>query len=179
MCSDLSRAVTYVKFCFKNRTGNSTPSQKNIFAAAMKKSTTIILSVALVIGVFSCRKKGEAPPEVKLQAELLKDTTTIVFIDSTTFAFDTIMQDEKVKHVFRLVNSGNKNLLIANAYGSCGCTVPEYPKEPVKPGDTATIHVTFNSAGKQGEQHKNVTLVCNTVNRNEMLYLTGFVKTKD
>ncbi len=146
----------------------------------MKKTLVIALSLILVLGIFSCRKRGEAPPDLgKLDAALLKDTTTITFIDSTTFPFDTIMQEDKVHHTFRLVNTGTKNLVIARAFGSCGCTVPEYPKDPVKPGDTASIAVTFNSAGKQGEQHKNVTIVCNTVTRNEMVYLTGFVKVKE
>ncbi len=145
----------------------------------MKKIFFAVLALVFVLGVFSCRKKGETPPEIKIDAELLKDTTTIQFIDSTTFGFDTIMQNDKVQHTFRFVNTGDKNLVIARAFGSCGCTVPEYPKDPVKPGDTAIIHVTFNSAGKKGEQHKNVTVVCNTPVRNEMLYLTGFVKTDD
>jgi hypothetical protein len=145
----------------------------------MKKIILIALSLTLVLGIFSCRKRGETPPEVKLDAELLKDTTTVAFTDSTTFPFDTIIQEDKVHHTFHLVNTGTKNLIIARAFGSCGCTVPEYPKDPVKPGDTAAIAVTFNSAGKQGEQHKNVTIVCNTVTRNEMVYLTGFVKVKE
>jgi hypothetical protein len=145
----------------------------------MKKILVIALSFTLILGIFSCRKKGETPLGAKLDAELLKDTTTIAFLDSTTFPFDTIMQDDKVQTTFRMVNTGTKNLLIARAFGSCGCTVPEYPKDPVKPGDTATIAVTFNSAGKQGEQSKNVTIVCNTVTRNEMVYLKGFVKVKE
>ena len=145
----------------------------------MKNVVVTLLAIALVAGIIGCRKKGEPAPEFKIEAEAFKDTTLITFIDSVTFEFDTIMQDDKVEHTFRLVNSGDKNLIITRAFGSCGCTVPDYPKDPVKPGDTASIHVTFNSAGKKGEQHKNVTLVCNTAVRNEMLYLKGFVQTKE
>src|ERR1043165_358609 len=146
----------------------------------MKKVFAIVLSTVMVLGIFSCRKPGEKPLGQKLEAELLKDTTSIAFAnDDTTFAFGTIMQDDKVHHTFKLVNTGDKNLIIAHAFGSCGCTVPEYPKDPVKPCDTANIAVTFNSAGKKGEQHKNVTIVCNTLKRNEMVYLTGFVKTEE
>lgn len=145
----------------------------------MKKLFAVTLSLVFILAVFSCRKKGELPPTAKLEAELLKDTTEITFIDSASFGFDTIYEGDKVHHDFRLKNTGTKNLLIANAFGSCGCTVPEYPKDPVKPGDTATIKVTFNSTGKHDEQHKNVTLVCNTLQRNEMLYLLGFVKAKE
>ena len=142
----------------------------------MKKILGLLLIALLSLAIFSCHKKGETPGDYKLDTELIKDTTTIEFIDSTHFNFDTIKQGDKVEHIFRLKNTGHKNLVIARAYGSCGCTVPEYPKDPVKPGDIATIHVTFNSAGKENAQAKNVTVVCNTEKRNEMLYLTGFVK---
>lgn len=145
----------------------------------MKKIFVIALSFVLVLGIFSCRKKGELPPGAKLEPELIKDTTEIAFIDSSTFVFDTINEGDKVQHSFRIKNVGNKSLFIANAFGSCGCTVPEYPKDVVKPGDIATIKVTFNSAGKKDEQNKTVTLVCNTLKRNEMLYLKGFVKTTE
>ena len=144
----------------------------------MKNTLVIAFALMLALGIFSCRKKGETPPEMKLDTELLKDTTQIEFVDSVRFHFDTINQDDKVEHNFRIKNTGDKNLIIARAFGSCGCTVPEYPKDPIKPGEIATIHVTFNSAGKSDEQNKNVTLVCNTSKRNEMLYLNGFVRTK-
>ena len=147
----------------------------------MKKTLVIALTLVLALGIFSCRKKGEMPPpdpNIKLDTELLKDTTKIEFLDSVKFHFDTIVQDDKVEHNFRIKNVGDKNLIIARAYGSCGCTVPDYPKDPIKPGEVATIHVTFNSAGKSDAQNKDVTLVCNTPVRNEKLHLHGFVKVK-
>lgn len=145
----------------------------------MKKIFLIALSFVLVLGVFSCRKKGELPPGAKLAPELIKDTTEIAFVDTNTFVFDTINEGDKVQHSFRIKNVGQKNLFIATAFGSCGCTVPEYPKDVVKPGETAAIKVTFNSAGKKDEQNKDVTLVCNTIKRNEMFHLKGFVKAKE
>ena len=145
----------------------------------MKKIFAITLLAALTLGIFSCRKKGEMPPEIKMDAELLKDTTKIEFIDSVTFNFDTINQGDKVQHSFKIKNAGDKNLIIARAFGSCGCTVPEYPKDPIKPGEIATIKVTFNSAGKSNDQKKDVTLVCNTPARNEKLHLNGFVRVKN
>ena len=145
----------------------------------MKNALLISLALVLALGIFSCRKKGEKSPEMKLDTEIFKDSTQIQFIDSVRFNFDTINQGDKVEHNFRLKNIGEKSLVIARAFGSCGCTVPEYPKDPVKPGEIATIHVTFNSTGKpEGNIEKNVTLVCNTVKRNEMLYLNGFIVIK-
>lgn len=142
----------------------------------MKKTLVITLALVLALGIFSCRKKGETNPEMKLDTEILKDTTSIVFVDSVDYTFDTIKQGDKVEHDFRIKNTGDKNFVIARAFGSCGCTVPEYPKDPLKPGDIATIHVTFNSAGKSDAINKDVTIICNTATRNEKLHLHGFVK---
>ena len=106
-------------------------------------------------------------------------TGPVMTFPTTTVDYGKIEKGSDKVRKFAFTNTGNEPLVIKSAKGSCGCTVPEYPKDLVKPGDTATIAVTFNSAGKQGEQHKNVTVVCNTVTRNEMLYLTGFVKVKE
>lgn len=144
----------------------------------MKRIFILLCVVACAAGIYSCRKKGVPPESFKLDSALLKDTTKIEFLDSTTFHFDTINQGDKVEHTFRMKNVGDKNLIIARAFGSCGCTVPQYPKDPVKPGDTAIIHVTFNSTGKENMQNKTVTVICNTDQRNEMLYLNGFVRVK-
>ncbi len=154
--------------------------KKIIFAAIMKKTLVIALTLVLALGIFSCRKKGEVPAEMRLDTEVFKDTTQIEFVDPVRFVFDTINQGDKVEHDFRIKNTGKNNMVIARAFGSCGCTVPEYPKDPIKPGETATIHVTFNSAGKPaGPIEKNVTIVCNTSKRNEMLYLNGFIVIKN
>jgi hypothetical protein len=53
--------------------------------------------------------------------------------------------------------------VIRSANGSCGCTVPEWPHEPVAPGSTGVINITFDSKGKNGMQHKTVTLISNTI----------------
>lgn len=119
------------------------------------------------------------PQEVVLDSEVLKDTTMVTFVEGDTYQFDTLQQGDKAEHTFRVVNIGEHNLVIARAFGSCGCTVPEYPKEPVKPGDTASIHVTFSSAGKVGEQNKTVTVVCNTATRSETLFMKGFVQANE
>ena len=108
---------------------------------------------------------------------MLKDSTRVEFPE-TTFEFGTIQQGDTVVHLFPFKNVGDKNLIIANAFGSCGCTVPEYPKEPIAPGATDTIRVKFNSAGKEGKQNKSVTLMMNTSKRAEMIYMVGNVEVK-
>ncbi len=66
------------------------------------------------------------------------------------YNFGTIKQGESTTYEFNFTNEGNEPLIIAKAEGSCGCTVPVYPKEPIMKGQTATIKVTFNSTGKLG-----------------------------
>lgn len=86
------------------------------------------------------------------------------FIDfaETEHDFGAIKSGDKVTHVFKFKNTGEADLIIYRAKGSCGCTVPEYPKDPVKPGAEAEIKVSFNSAGKHGKQTKSVLLETNT-----------------
>lgn len=76
--------------------------------------------------------------------------------------FGKIMQGEKVSYSFRFKNAGKSDLIISNAKASCGCTVPEYPKKPLKPGEEGSILVTFNTGNRKGMQNKSVTVTANT-----------------
>jgi len=87
------------------------------------------------------------------------------------FDFGTINQGDVVSHTFDFTNNGQADLLIASGHGSCGCTVPEFPKDPVKPGEKGQVKVTFNSAHKTGVQVKTVTLDTNTKDGNEILVI--------
>lgn len=75
--------------------------------------------------------------------------------------FGKITQGEKVSFAFKFKNTGKSNLIIASAAGSCGCTVPEYPKEPILPGQEGKINIVFSSEGKSGIQEKTITIVTN------------------
>lgn len=75
--------------------------------------------------------------------------------------FGTIIQGEKVSYSFVFKNTGGSDLVISSAQGSCGCTVPSYPKDPIKAGAEGKIDVEFNSEGKSGIVQKTVTLVTN------------------
>jgi hypothetical protein len=145
----------------------------------MKKVIFIATLLVLLIATESCRRKGNSTlRNGGLTTEMIKDSTRVAFAE-TEFAFDTINQGDKVEHVFAFTNTGDKDLIIANAFGSCGCTVPEYPKEPIAPGKSGEVKVTFNSAGKEGSQKKTITMVMNTSKRNEVVYMSGFVAKKD
>lgn len=101
-------------------------------------------------------------------------TTTVVFSEER-FNFGTVAAGEKVQHNFKIKNTGKEPLIISNASSSCGCTVPEWPKEPIAPGKSGEIQVVFDSNGKSGAQSKRVTIVANTNPPESFLYLEGDV----
>jgi hypothetical protein len=104
--------------------------------------------------------------------------TTIQY-EEEKFEFGTVDEGQVVKHVFRFKNTGNEPLVISNAKGSCGCTVPTWPKEPVPPGGTGEIKVEFNTKGKPGRQSKRVTVTANTNPTETFIEVAGEVRGKD
>ena len=97
---------------------------------------------------------------------------TMDFTD-TVHSFGTIHEKEVVEYDFEFTNHGKTPLIINSAVGSCGCTVPSYPHDPVPPGQKAVMKVTFNSAGKTGHQLKTVTIHSNTLRGIDMLYINA------
>lgn len=105
--------------------------------------------------------EASTPAPTAGQASQTRAKTTWKFA-STEHDFGKLKQGETAEYKFTFTNTGKEPLIIENAQGSCGCTVPNYPKEPIPPGGTGTIDVSFNSAGKSGAQQKTVTLTANT-----------------
>ncbi len=89
--------------------------------------------------------------------------------------FGKIIQGEKVSYAFAFKNTGGSDLVISTAQGSCGCTVPSYPKEPIKPGQTSKIDVVFDSHGKSGLVEKTVTLTTNCNPSTKMLTISSTI----
>lgn len=103
------------------------------------------------------------------------DNATSMEFEKTIHDFGTLKSGASVSYTFEFKNTGDKPLLISGAKGSCGCTVPRWPKEAIAPGATGEIEVTFNSKGKTGKQHKSVTLTANTDPANTRLYIKADV----
>ena len=101
--------------------------------------------------------------------------TTTVEWSETEFDYGTVDQGEKVNHNYKFTNTGSEPLIISNAKGSCGCTVPSWPKDPIPPGGSGEIQVQFDSKGKKGVQSKRVTITANTDPVQSFLTIKGEV----
>ena len=91
------------------------------------------------------------------------------------FDFGEIPEGEVVTHEYEFTNTGKVPLVITHGNSTCGCTVPEWPKEAIKPGGKGTIKVKFDTFGKAGPQAKPITIVANTYPSKNMLELVGIV----
>lgn len=89
--------------------------------------------------------------------------------------FGKIRSGEKVASDFKFTNTGKSPLIITDAVATCGCTKPEWPKAPIKPGESGNIHVVFDSASKMGLQDKMITITANTNPAQNMVHLIGEV----
>ncbi len=96
-------------------------------------------------------------PEVKPEGPL----PAFTFV-STDHDFGTIKEGEKVTYTYKFTNTGEAPLIIQNAQPSCGCTVPEWSKEPIPVGGTGFVKAEFDSNGKPNIQNKTITVTANT-----------------
>lgn len=101
--------------------------------------------------------------------------------DKTTHDFGTFSENSpKVSCIFKFTNTGNDLLIIHQAVASCGCTIPDYTKEPIKPGESGEIKVTYNGAGKYpGHFKKSITVRTNGKPEMTRLYIEGKMTPKD
>ena len=149
----------------------------------MKKSIGYVaLSVVLV--TTSCKQESAADKitssdmEAVAAAKALEGKFPKVKLDKLEHDFGTINEGDIVETEFMVTNDGEVDLIISDAKGSCGCTVPQPPKDPIKPGASAPIKVSFNSQGKPGAQEKTVTLTTNTENGHETFKIKANVTPK-
>jgi hypothetical protein len=155
----------------------------------MKKHILLALSISTALLVASCNSAEEKVttdenadlvdlvrnPISAAMEDVNPDELPDIKFEKEEHDFGTIQQGEKVQYAFKFKNTGKMDLIITSAQGSCGCTVPNYPKQPLKPGAEATIDVTFDSAGKQGKQNKTVTLITNCIPSTKVLTIMGDV----
>lgn len=101
--------------------------------------------------------------------------TTVKF-ETYDHDFGQIKQDSENKKVFTFTNTGSEPLIIESAKGSCGCTVPNYPKNPIAPGEKGEIEVVYKPGKQKDLQNKNVTIVANTEPQQTILRIKANVE---
>ncbi len=157
----------------------------------MKK--LVLVAVAASFAFVSCKKEdassrikeGETTTTQTTQnttapAEGQTATTTpqggfaVAKFDKMEHDFGNLKKGSKGETEFTITNTGTSDLVIVDAHASCGCTVPEYPKTPIKPGASEKIKVAF-SANSPGLQNKTVTIKANTENGQELLKIKANV----
>ena len=139
-----------------------------------------MLSLLTVMGFTVATAQTSKPKKTTAKVETVKKADTpkvegagIVF-ESETIDYGTIPHNADGKRDFVFVNNGNKPLIIANAQGSCGCTVPTYPKEPIAPGGKGVISVKYDT-DRVGAFSKTVTLTTNSTEATKVLTIKGNV----
>ena len=151
----------------------------------MKK--VVFMAVALATLTFtSCTKESASS---KIKAENVKEAeqrdatinkgAPVIEWDKIEHDFGNINQGDKVETIFTLTNVGEGDLIVTKAKGSCGCTVPQWPREAIAPGKTADIKVVFNSRGKKNKSTNTITLTTNTAKGSEVVRIKAFVKVPD
>jgi hypothetical protein len=149
------------------------------------KTTLIFLAAGFLLASCAEEKKPQ-----KASTELVNITATadssnmqdtssqkkaIITFEKNIHNFGTITQGEVLEYAFIFKNTGNQDLIIADATASCGCTVPEYPKEPIGPGGEGRIKVKFNSEKRIDHFQKEIYVSANTNPVQSILVITGNV----
>lgn len=157
------------------------------------KKYLFVSTLALATFMFSCNSESSAEEvstegttettvvEPSTTTEPAVETavataTTILTVDRMEHDFGKIPDTAPVETSFVITNDGDEPLLITNAQGSCGCTVPEYPKDPIPPGESRDMKVSFNPTGKEGVNNKTVTITANTEPATTIIYVKSDVQ---
>lgn len=132
----------------------------------------------------ACKEKSEGNLSTDLVTSPKSATQTsnkqaAIKFDKEEHDFGTLLQGEVVSYSFHFTNTGNMPLIISEVGSSCGCTVGDYPREPIAPGKKGDIKVTYNSAGHHGFQSRFLTVMSNTNPAKTTLRIKGTVQTPD
>ena len=152
------------------------------------KHSFLLISIVVFLSSCNLNQTTQVDNKKLLSTDLIDNPRTATGTDSATlaslatmdfkdtvFMFGTIREGEVVTHEFEFKNNGKRPLIISSAKGSCGCTVADFPTEPMIPGQTGIMKVRFNSAGKTGHQEKTITILNNSNRGVHLLYLKGDV----
>ena len=153
----------------------------------MKKITLLAAFIVCAFVFTGCNTNNNATTKInktnlekaKTRDLEIKKGAALVSFNTKEHNFGTVNEGDVVETTFKITNSGKTDLVIMDAKVTCGCTVPIWPKKPIKPGETEDIKVKFNTNGKRNRQQKNITLITNTESGREILTLKGMVTPKN
>ncbi|SNR31622.1 DUF1573 domain-containing protein [Lutibacter flavus] len=146
----------------------------------MKKFTAVCV-LLMSIAFFSCKENASSKVNTSnLESAKERDAvinlgSAIIEFDKTEYDFGEVTEGDLVEGSFEVTNTGKVDLIITSAKATCGCTVPDWPKEAIKPGESGEIKFTFNSRGRVGKQSKSITLKTNTEKVTETVRIKGTV----
>ncbi|MBA4240402.1 MAG: hypothetical protein C0448_06735 [Sphingobacteriaceae bacterium] len=148
----------------------------NLLSIKSKMKTIYILAAVILFFSSSCKEQSTEVSTNDVMNSKSADGSSNsslpdIKFEEETHDFGRITQGEKVTYAFRFKNTGGANLIISSATGSCGCTIPDYPKKPILPGEEAVVDVVFASEGKSGVVEKSVTLVTNCEPSTKIIYI--------
>ena len=133
----------------------------------------ILLALSLTPAGFSAQAQTTAAKPATAQGKVAGPQ---IQFEEMKYDFGSIKTGDVVEHTFKFKNVGTQPLIISNIGVSCGCTTPDWTRDPILPGKTGTITAKFNSAGKMGMQNKVLTVESNSAGGNVMVALVGEIK---
>jgi len=149
------------------------------------KKVIVLVGLCAFISLTSCKENvaGKINQEnleiAKARDYKLNAGAAALVFDRAEHDFGTIVQGDVVETTFSFKNTGKTDLIITNATSTCGCTIPEWPKQPIAVGESGEIKVKFNSAGKLNKVTKTITLTTNTQTGKESVVIKTEIKPKE
>jgi hypothetical protein len=134
----------------------------------------------IIVGLISCGgDNGRIPADVVTNPRSANGThdnnLPVIEFETDNHDFGKLVQGEIVSYNFKFTNTGKSDLLISQVNTSCGCTVTDYTRDPVKPGEHGTIKATFDSTGRKGVQNKTISVVTNCQPNRNLLRIKAMV----
>lgn len=139
----------------------------------MKKVCLIAASLFAISFTGFAQTKTQAPQATEVKAN--PNQPDFKF-DKEVHDFGTVTEGVKATYDFKFTNTGKEPLIITSVNASCGCTTPEWPKEPIKPGATASIKAVYDSNGRPGAFTKSITVNSNAKTPTKILTIKGNVE---
>jgi hypothetical protein len=128
----------------------------------MKKLFCLLACGSLLVAACNNSAKNNTAAEAAGNGQKIEaGQSSALTFEEKVHNFGEIVAGEKVEYSFKFTNTGTSPLLIEDAISSCGCTVPEWPKEPIKPGQSGYMKVIFDSHGKSGYTEKEISVKIN------------------